>query len=253
MRIRFWILLAGITCLGWLFFHRSPKTTYFPPFEETHLQGHHSSLDLIHFFERIKKKRWRTLIRLYKKHLQGTKKRQRNTRIPKILHQIALEKAPSAKTLANWRALHPDWEYILWTEEKFDALYPYNKRSFEKPLSLEEKTERIAFEILFQFGGVYVGSTCKCTRPLDILTEHLDFFAGAAPEIHDPVLNSKIIGTTKAHPILKACLKSESAGLTEAFFQTIHKKNRHANAILPSSFFYPTTEKAHPISFSCLD
>ena len=45
--------------------------------------------------------------------------------IPKIIHQIWLGPLPPPQRwLDSWRDHHPDWDYHLWTNEKYQFCSP---------------------------------------------------------------------------------------------------------------------------------
>lgn len=250
------LLLLPLLVLFALFFLHPPKNSaYFIPFDEAQIQDHYNPGDLINFYHRLKKKNWKTLHRLYNAHLKGRQKHHKKTRIPKIIHQICLgSHTPERleKYRQSWVNAHPDWEYHLWTEKEVNILYLKNRSLYLSAESEEEKSTLLRYEILDQFGGVFVSLDFECLKPLDILSENCDFFAGMSDEIHHPEIHDALIGSTPGHPVLKACIlklrdqrKGGSALFTQAFFDAIKEKGSLTNVILPATFFYPIPASMH--------
>ncbi len=78
--------------------------------------------------------------------------------IPKIIHQIWLGDGDvPIKYLSfidSWKSHHPDWEYHLWT---VDHLIPLrNQRSYDQTTDVVQKTNIVRYEVLYQYGGIYV-------------------------------------------------------------------------------------------------
>lgn len=239
---------------------RAPKNSiYFIPFDEGQVQDHYSPSDLIHFYQRLKKNKWKKLQRLYSDHLGGRKKHHKNSRIPKIIHQIWLGSPFPEKYRAfqqSWISQHPDWEYHLWTDKEVEFLYLQNRSFYEAATNYGQKSDILRYEILCQFGGIYVDTDFECLKPLDILVENCDFFSGLSDHIHSPDILNGLIGSVPNHPVLIACIQnlhgqipSHSFDAIQAetgpvffkrvFFNTIKKKTGEKNVILPATYFYP--------------
>lgn len=245
MRYRLWICLFILICLGGIFYQYRGESYYFIPFDEAHIQDSHSPTDRIDFYQRLDKKKWKLLARLYKSHIQGRQKQKQKERIPKIIHQICLGKTLSEKQKIlshGWIIHHPDWEYHLWTEEELCYLFLQDQHFIEQIHTIEDLTHFLAVEILYQFGGVFIAKDMQCEQPLDILHEKCTFFAGITSTIQAPEISPAIIGSTPGHPILKKVLRDHLTGdgfLSHAFFDVIKKREGQSVVILPSTFFYP--------------
>jgi len=86
--------------------------------------------------------------------------------IPKIIHQIWLGPlTPPSEVMESWRLLHPQWEYRLWTEDNLPKLQ--NQKAFEKSTSYPQKADILRYELLYQFGGVYVDADELCLKSID--------------------------------------------------------------------------------------
>lgn len=260
--VRFRLLgtLAICGCIVAFALQLPGEKTYFIPFDEAQVQDQYSPKDLINFYQRLKKKKWRLVRHLYTSSLAGRKKRQKHTRIPKIIHQIWLEgpiPAEIRSIQASWTKLHPDWEYHLWTKEEVAFLYLQNRGYYDETDSLKIKSEILRYEILFQFGGVFVENNIACVRSFDILTENLDFFAGLTDQIRSPRISAALIGSIPSHPVMRDCLRNlrisrpkhpGSSLLTQSFLKVVKKRDPLDSVALPATFLNPfpkDSEESH--------
>lgn len=99
------------------------------------------------------------------------------SRIPKILHMVWVgAKNPPEyfhTNLTKWRELMPDWEFMVWTNEKlslehFDA--DYLKFIKSAPLGVQ-KADIVRYYVVWKYGGFYVDADILPKRSLnDLLT-----------------------------------------------------------------------------------
>jgi mannosyltransferase OCH1-like enzyme len=130
-------------------------------------------------------------------------------KIPHILHQIWVgpNEIPkqSKKFMKEIKALHPTFEYRLWTnkditKENFDN-YEYIKNT----KSYAQMSDIMRYEILYKHGGIYLDSDFKIFKSLEpLLTNDLvvcteDMFTN----IH---ISNSFIACTKHNPNLKRCV-----------------------------------------------
>jgi hypothetical protein len=111
--------------------------------------------------------------------------------IPKIIHQIWIGPLPApTKWMQTWQDMNPDWEYMLWDNDKcfsrkwrnqwmIDAyLYKADDETFQsarqKTFTGEKATlfhwhviaDILRYEILFEYGGYMPGADTECVKPL---------------------------------------------------------------------------------------
>jgi mannosyltransferase OCH1-like enzyme len=115
-----------------------------------------------------------------------------NAAIPRVIHQTWKSTdvpEPLLRYQARWRALHPEFEYRLWTDEQNDALvrvdYPEFYR-FYRSFSREiYRADMVRCLYLLRFGGVYVDLNVEPLRSLEqFLRSYGDCVLGAEPEAH---------------------------------------------------------------------
>jgi inositol phosphorylceramide mannosyltransferase catalytic subunit len=181
-------------------------------------------------------------------------------RIPKIIHQIWIGDAVPDEFLAfqlSWQRVHPDWEYHLWTQHDIPTMPLQNRTLIEQAKNPAEKADLFRYEILYQYGGVYVDMDFECLQPLDPLNYLYDFYVGLQPLDSGLVqLGIGLIGATPGHPILRRALaglnenyksvdckagvtvKSGPVYLTKIFMQMASADGMRDIA-LPAHYFYP--------------
>ncbi len=193
-------------------------------------------------------------------------------RIPPIIHQVWLGSPPPEKyrewmtTWMNWHG----WAYRLWTDDDVKCMELYNQDLYDHADNYGEKSDILRFEILYEYGGMYVDVDFECINPaiFDELHCSWDFYIGFEPLEHG-LLNgydmfkfcNAIIGAAPGHPIMLkliedlrsnyiACKglwtveKTGPAYVTRTIFAYELNNPRHGylNAYLPVSFLYPFSE-----------
>ena len=75
--------------------------------------------------------------------------------IPKIIHQIWLGNPSNRpiEAMESWKAVYPDWKYMLWTEENMPNLQ--NQKQFDSVTDYPGKADILRYEILKEYGGFY--------------------------------------------------------------------------------------------------
>ncbi len=191
-------------------------------------------------------------------------------KIPKILHQIWVgPKTPPPYFVTfqeKWKALHPDWEYHLWTDSELEDLNLELKDLIEASPNYAEKSDIIRSELLDRFGGVYLDVDMDPFQSLDELHKKYDFYCGIENPHKIATTNNRlwlgisIIASAPNHPILKRWKELIRARWDEvnknynsaiervinhtyfpfsmAFFEKYNEGNL-TNMALPTTYFYP--------------
>ena len=179
-------------------------------------------------------------------------------KIPKIIHQIWIGPRKLPKKYAywskTWRELNPDWEYKLWTENEIKKISLINHDLFIKSSNIGFKSDLLRYEILKQFGGLYVDTDFECIKPIPNNFLRYDFVScivfSKRPEIANGMMMSKvnskiiekIISDMKINKYLDDPIKTiTSSGpiyLTKKYF-SLAKDEKEKCLILPSNYFYP--------------
>lgn len=182
---------------------------------------------------------------------------QQSRGIPKIIHQIWLGSPfpeKYKKYQQSWKKYHPDWEYRLWTETEIARLPMINRKLYEKSVNYGERSDIVRYEILCQFGGVYVDTDFEALRSLNPLCHRFEFFIGIQPlDTNAMQFGIGLIGSCPWHPFLKQAISAMAKNCDEQkqiifrtgpMFLTRLFYDVHANlvgrfAVLPSTYFYP--------------
>jgi mannosyltransferase OCH1-like enzyme len=127
-------------------------------------------------------------------------------KIPKIIHQIWVGKRPLPETykklIQTWKDMHPDWEYKLWTDEEVKHLKLKNRKYYDKAYDMCEKANILRYELLEQYGGLYVDIDFECVKPFDIFHHCYDFYTGVSVSQALEILCNALIACTPHHPIM---------------------------------------------------
>lgn len=98
------------------------------------------------------------------------------TTIPLIIHQTWKNNVlPDTLTMLaeTWKELHPDWEYVLWTDEmnrefikRFfpDFLLQYDSYSYNI-----QRVDAVRYFILYKIGGLFIDLDFECTESIESL------------------------------------------------------------------------------------
>jgi mannosyltransferase OCH1-like enzyme len=179
--------------------------------------------------------------------------------IPKKLHMIWLgSPLPSQyqNIITKWKALHPAWEFKLWTDK--DVIKLTYAGLYSKVTNLGIKSALLRYEILYQYGGVYVDTDFECIKPLDDLL-YLDFFAGGrGANTLSPIVAEGLMGCKAGNSFVGSIIShinnrqgSYSPTDTKALIMEITwecisplylqhiKTSKEKNVLFPDSFFYP--------------
>lgn len=152
---------------------------------------------------------WDGTKKLYDKYIIHELSYLDSPRIPKIIHQIWLGSPLPKKELEfsqTWKKYHPDWIYILWTDEDIIDFDLYNKEAYEASSNWGERSDIVRYEILERYGGLYVDTDFECLKPFDVLHHICDFFTGTDYGSEFGVYNG-LIASCPHHPILQCCVK----------------------------------------------
>jgi mannosyltransferase OCH1-like enzyme len=142
--------------------------------------------------------------------------------------------------------MHPDWEYRLWT----DAELPHmrNRHAFDISEAWHQKADILRYEVLWQYGGVYIDADSLALKPLDPLLEGTEMFAGyeGSPERPELIANG-VIGCSPGHSAMDQLLNEiDVEGEADTwemvgplFFTRMIAEHRMPVRLYPSHFFYP--------------
>lgn len=152
---------------------------------------------------------WKNAKSSFDTHVVYNQKYQERVRIPKIIHQIWVGPNPFPERYKvfqkSWLEKHPDWQYILWTNELIEQFHLRNKMQYDATSNYGQKADIARYEILDRLGGLYIDTDFECLKPFDAIHHCCDFYAGVTSGPGFEVYNG-LIGSIPGHPILKSCI-----------------------------------------------
>lgn len=132
-------------------------------------------------------------------------------KIPKIIHQVyRTENIPERwkENQESCTRLHPDYEYMLWTDEKayefIKEHYSWFLKTFEHYQFPMQRFNAMKYFALYHFGGVYIDLDDQCLRKVDPLLNSAAFVRKATPM----GISNDIIGARVKHPFFLKLINS---------------------------------------------
>ena len=130
--------------------------------------------------------------------------------IPLLMHQIWIgpNSAP-IKFMDTWRDKHPNFEYIRWTEEEIKkrGLIFECQNQIDKMTEINGKADIIRWEILYNYGGVFLDADSICIEPFDETFTSKAAFAGFENEsVRKGLVATGTMGFPKYHPLCRAAI-----------------------------------------------
>lgn len=124
--------------------------------------------------------------------------------IPKILHRIWLGSKPIPQEFQDywktWLKLHPDWECHTWRDADVQALKHSLQRVYHECRNPAEQSDIMRFELIRQFGGVYVDTDFAAYKNIEPTLREATFVSCYEPS---KLVGSAFFGATPNHPILE--------------------------------------------------
>lgn len=133
------------------------------------------------------------------------------SQIPKIIHQLWIgDKPPPTKMMDTWRDMNPEYEYIRWTEDlirekniKFEC-----KKRIRDMTEINGKADIMRWELLYEYGGVFIDADSFCIRPIDDQLMTTKAFAGWEQEQLRPgLIATGTMGFPPKHPLPLAAIE----------------------------------------------
>ncbi len=137
--------------------------------------------------------------------------------IPKIIHHtwIGDDPLPEAaqEMIGKWRHHHSDWEMRLWTRDNLPPMQ--NQALYYSSRNTGHRADVLRYELMYQFGGIYVDMDMDCQKPIDGLIENCEGFAGRIQRIKVDTcvqyLEIAILGAVPGHPLFARVLDGLAA------------------------------------------
>jgi mannosyltransferase OCH1-like enzyme len=134
-------------------------------------------------------------------------------KIPKIIHQIALEPRARPSTWpaswkqchASWKRLHPDFEHRLWTDHDLDWFmrteYPAHYSMYRSYDGYIKRADAARFFLLHRYGGIYADMDYECLKRFhEMLPEGKVSIVESPWEGSDQVYQNSLMASPPGHP-----------------------------------------------------
>lgn len=132
--------------------------------------------------------------------------------IPKLIHQIWLG-PPMPRAYRQYRdklgRLNPSWDLLLWDEERLKSLRLLNQDLYDQlvreRVPASQLSDVLRFDLLCQFGGLYLDADFEMLKPLDLLQERGIGIWGSSEIDHlgNQVFNGAFLGARPEHPLIR--------------------------------------------------
>lgn len=125
---------------------------------------------------------------------------------------IGPRRFPHRPYLEAWRALNPDWNLVLWTEELLASEALISQPIIDQIGHIAGKVNLIRLELLARYGGVYVDADTEPLRPLSELAvpEWADSWAMTS---RNNWVQNAIMACEEGHPVITEFVASAPATL----------------------------------------
>jgi mannosyltransferase OCH1-like enzyme len=118
------------------------------------------------------------------------------------------------KYMNTWRDMNPEWEHIVWNDEKIAEKYPNGFRNQSKIEEIEEwagKADIMRYEILLDFGGIYIDADSICTNSLDDhFLKHDSFACFENEQCRGNLIANGYLGSIKNSNLMKILVEKIS-------------------------------------------
>jgi len=111
--------------------------------------------------------------------------------IPKIIHQTwKVEQLPENLSMLaeSWKVLHPDWHYILWTDEMnrefIKRFFPDFLLQYDSYQENIQRVDAVRYYILYKIGGVFIDMDFECLENIESLITDKECVFALEPEEH---------------------------------------------------------------------
>jgi mannosyltransferase OCH1-like enzyme len=151
----------------------------------------------------------------------------------------------------TFREHHPGWAFLLWNETNLPPLR--NRALFDRASSHAQRADIARYEILHQYGGIYIDTDFECLKPLDAaLLDGVSCFCAAEGENYFAI---GILGAVPRHPFLDTVIRILPAAVAASpqggavnqtgpgmFSRVLLERRRRGVddvVVFPTKLFYP--------------
>lgn len=127
-------------------------------------------------------------------------------KIPKIFHHVwpGLDPFPESFKyyIQTWKDKHPDWKFMFWTPNNLFKLQ--NQKWYDLEETYAGKSDIARYEVLKNFGGIYIDVDMECFKPIDEILNGVEFFVMYE---QDNYVVPTIMGCVPEHPLINRIIQ----------------------------------------------
>ena len=177
--------------------------------------------------------------------------------VPRVFHRIWLGSRIPPEFVRfgqSWLEVNPGWTMILWTEDNLPEMR--NRHLFdaaadlvpESRLVYRFRSNLLRYEVVEQFGGIYLDTDFEALRPIEPVIDGLDCFA---VEEKPGLIANGLLGAVPGHPFIRALVDGAADSVQQfrghrswittgpAYLTRAAKEHPGALHVLPSRLFLP--------------
>lgn len=198
--------------------------------------------------------------------------------IPKIFHRIWFGDRPRPVRYDDywkqWQELHPDAQFVTWSEDNMpiltnQAVYDSIAQTARSGVAMDheravavQRADVVAYELIEQYGGVYLNCDVAPLRPVTDLMESQTAFLGMEDDYF--VCNAVMAGT-QGHPLFANAVdrltpwfqQHWQSGMEQAtgprYLTHLWRTGDYDVSVLPTSAFYPVHHGEIPYGTDSFD
>ena len=131
--------------------------------------------------------------------------------IPRIIHQLWIGDKPAPTNFMDtWRDKNSTFVYMRWNEDlikKHSNIFSCQNRVDEME-EINGKADILRWEILYQYGGVFLDADSICIEPIDDILMDTNCFAGWEQEqVRPGLIATGTMGFPAKHPLVKQAVE----------------------------------------------
>jgi glycosyltransferase involved in cell wall biosynthesis len=131
--------------------------------------------------------------------------------IPNIIHQLWIGPKPApTKLMDTWKDKNPNFTYIRWNEDEIlkRNLKITCQHRIDEMIEINGKADIIRWEILYEYGGIFLDADSICIEPIDDILMNKKCFAGWEQEqLREGLIATGTMGFPPKHPLVKGAIE----------------------------------------------
>lgn len=152
----------------------------------------------------------------------------------------------------SWLKHHPGWTMQLWGDDNLPPMR--NRDLFDTAPTYASKSDILRFEVVWQFGGVYLDTDIECVQSIEGLLVGVENFVAHEFSM-GPLLCNAVLGSVARSPLFAVLIEGLPASIAEhghampptstgpgyltRTVDAFHAGGGTAPTVFPASYFFP--------------